>query len=144
VNAQRVSVTLDDDEAAKLEKLCGSRFPGVEVSRSGTAAFLMRLGMCFYETAERGGAGQEQIYAWLNGEPFGPEAVLRGSSWRDEVGRETVESLREAAGILSRVARVEQLRQGERAIKSIMARARLHSVPPLDVPPDDGAAGLSE
>jgi hypothetical protein len=137
--SRRVAVTLFDDEAAKLEELRSAEFNGYgeALSRSGRAAFFMSLGMRFYETARRCGADDGQIVAWLRGKPFGPEAMIPSqSAWQAEIGRETAESLEEAVDILRRVARINQLRQGERAIKSLVARVRLNPVPP-----EDGSAG---
>jgi hypothetical protein len=70
------------------------------------------------------------------GKPFGPEAMIPNQSrWQAEIGYETAAALEEVIDVLQRVKRVEQLRQGERAIKSLVARVRLHPVPPEDGEP---------
>jgi hypothetical protein len=124
--SRQIAVTLFDDEAERFDQ-----FGGV-CSRSGTARMLIEIGLRFCEAAGYTGATihDAQLWAWVRGEPFGPEAILKGSSWGKDVGNEMLESLREAAEILGRVARVEEIRRGERAIKSIVARARLRPVPP--------------
>ncbi|HEV2065025.1 MAG TPA: hypothetical protein VGS00_10815 [Thermoanaerobaculia bacterium] len=126
--SRRIAVALFDHEAELFDK-----FGGV-ISSSGTAAMLIEIGLRFCEAAGYTGATlhDTQLRAWRVGSPFGPEAILKGSPWGKDAGNDMIESLREAAGILSRVTRVEELRRGERVITSIVARARLRAVPPPD------------
>jgi hypothetical protein len=130
MSAQRVSVALWDDEARRLDGLArdGHR------SRSATAALLMKIGMRFCEAVQPAGVSfdGQQLWAWAKGEPFSPEAILSQPRWRKAVGKDMVESLQEALEILTCATKVEEIRRGERAIKSTVARLRLRSVPPAD------------